>query len=204
MMRMEKALAHATSTKRGNARDARMALFAQRWDGNVGSTLARCRADGFEISADSATRYLQNPKFMDLLRDQQASSGGVGVWTRVELQQHLTRVIAGLESEGHHTVVVIEPVVPSDADYDAAQGGRQMRKVERREAYYPKMGDRLKAADLLGKTLGAYSEKLELSGDLKISVVDLLDEDLKHAKCVSNPHTAEVRADHAQVVDRNE
>ncbi len=163
-------------------KNARLELFAALWTGTIGGTLALCKAEGVDFSAETAARYLRDPKFIDLMREHKAMRPGSGVWTREELQRFLTRVAAGIEPEGTRLVTVREAIIPREDDYDDKIGGYQYRLVDREEPYYPKMADRIKAADLLGRTMGAFIDRVDVSG--QVSVVDLLDDDLRHAKPV--------------------
>lgn len=164
--------------------NARMEMFARLWDGNVQSTLGYCKLEGLVICDKTALRYMRDPRFIDIMRAQKNEAPGEGIWTVEELKRFYTRVAAGLEVEGYKIVLLKEPIIPGEDDYDESKGGHQWRTVEKQVPVYPDMTVRKSAADSLGKTQGAFLDKIELSGDLKVSVVDLLDDDLKHCKPV--------------------
>jgi hypothetical protein len=173
-------------------KNARLELFARHWNGTIDGTLKLCARDGISICKDTATDYLRDPRFIDAMRHQQAQAPGAGIWTVDELKRFLTRVAAGVEPDGYSTIILKEPIFELDDDYDVDLGGEQWRRVEKHVPRYPRMGDRTRAAELLGKALAAFVDRVDVSGEIKWSVADLLDDDLKSAKPIY---------DLAQVVD---
>jgi hypothetical protein len=171
---------------------AKLALFAKLWAGNIIDTLAACAAHGLSVSRPQATQYLKHPRFIDLLTAEHEGRGGSGIWAKMELQRFLTRVVAGIEPDGYEMVSKLVLILPFEDDYDQALGGDQWRKEYVRVETYPSMAERLKAADLLGRTMGAFMEKIEVTGDLKVSVSDLLDDDLRPAIDVTPEAHAEI------------
>lgn len=160
-----------------------MVALARCWTGDAYTSISACAEEGIVLTEGAVLRYMRDPRFMDLLRRENETPGS-GVWSRHQLQQWLTRVASGLESDGFERVEVWEPIEPCDADYGESEGGKQWRSKYIRVPKTAELKDRLKAADLLGKTLGAYIDKVEVSGELKMSFTDLLDDDIKLAKDV--------------------
>jgi hypothetical protein len=161
------------AAKQAASKLGRMAMFAKLWTGSIGQTVALCRQEGMKICPDTAASYLRDPRFVELLRSGKASTPGSGVWQREELQRYLTRVAAGLEMDGFTAADAASLAKGSLSAGDNA-GAPKMGQLKQ-----TKVADRLRAAELLGRTLGAFLDKAEVSGDLKVSVVDLLDQDLK-------------------------
>lgn len=154
-------------------------MFAKLWNGTIIGTLKLCAEQGMVIHRDTAAGYLRDPRFIDIMREEQAHKPGSGIWTIDELKRFLTRVAAGIEPDGYDTICVAIPIVPGDADYDFEQGGSQFRREFHQVEKPSKMRDRTKASDILGRTLGAFVDRVEITGDLKVSVTDLLDDDLR-------------------------
>jgi hypothetical protein len=168
----------------GTAKLRRMTLFAQRWTGNLDETVALCREDGLKIGRTTGDSYIRDPRFVDLLRQQaDAAPTGSGVWTREQIQRYLTRVAAGIEPDGYDVKTTSEPILPGEADYDPAKGDGQMRALKQYEPRQPSMQDRLRGTELLGKSLGVFADNLQVNSQL--SIVALLDDDLKEAKPVT-------------------
>lgn len=181
-------------TKLTHARNARLEMFARLWVGNIEQTIELCKAEGISVCYNTAATYLRDHRFIDVMRAQKAEAPGTGIWTVEELKRFYTRVAAGIEPDGFTLVLLKEPIIPGEDDYDEAKGGQQWRTIEKRAPFYPGLAIRKSAADSLGKTLGANVDKLELTGDLRVTVTDLLDDDLRHAKPVQDAR--------AQVVDK--
>jgi len=171
---------------------ARITMFARLWTGAIGSTLELCRAEGHPICRDTAAAYLRDPRFKQALHERNAETPGAGVLGADDLKRWLTRVVVGVERDDgvglkrrSRSAALAKNKSPSAAPRTFLSGS-----------------DRLKAADLLGRSLGAFVGRAEvLSGDLRVSVTDLLDDDLKHAKPVHDV-SAQVVDKIAQVVDK--
>lgn len=176
-----------------------LACFAKNWCGTVKETMDRCRADGFPISHDTATRYLRDARFIAYTQLMSPLKPGEGIWTVDDIKRFLTRVAAGIEPERHDLIIIKEPILPSDDDYDHDLEGEQWRRVEKQVPIYPAIKERTKATELLGKTMAAFSDNLNVHA--QFSIVGLLDADLSQAKAVHDVSTQVV--DNALSVSHN-
>ena len=166
-----------------------LACFARNWCGTIAGTIERCAQDGFPITRETGGRYLRDPRFITYTQLASPLKPGEGIWTVDDIKRFLTRVASGIEPERYDLIIVKEPILITDDDYDHDLEGEQWRKVEKHVPIYPGMRDRTKAVELLGKTQAAFTDNVNVQG--QFSIVGLLDADLKPVHDV-----------HAQVVDR--
>lgn len=111
-----------------------------------------CKKDG--TAAAAGARLLRNVKVSAYIDEQLKKLRTERVADAQEVMEHLTSVMRG---EVDEDVVVVEGVG------DGCSEARLMRKqVSGR--------DRLKAAELLGKRYGLYTDKLELDADMELNI----------------------------------
>lgn len=103
-----------------------------------------------------ASRLLRNVKVKAYIDEQLEKISSKKVADAKEVMEYLTSVLRG---ESQSEIVVIEGTGEGCSD------ARRMSKA-------PDEKDRLKAAELLGKRYGLFSEKVELEGDIGVTIVD--------------------------------
>lgn len=107
------------------------------------------------IKPASAVQYLNRPAVKQRLEEIKAEMNRNAVATAEEVAEYLTRVMRGEETE---------PVMKG------VGVGRQEEIQQRVKAK-----DRLKAAELLGKHYSMFTDKVEMSGDIPVLIVDDLE-----------------------------
>jgi len=131
--------------------------FADEYLIDLNATQAAVRAGYSEKTAYSqGQRMLKNvevKKYIDERLEQMDSEMIAG---QDEVLKYLTSVLRG-ESRTEGIVVV-----------RTAGGNSKIRTVEKK----PSEKDKLKAAELLGKRYGMFTEKLEVEGDIGVTIVD--------------------------------
>lgn len=172
---------------------AKKQTFVQYWTGTIGGTVEAMHADNVDISAGCANEYFKDPKVRMAIRIKTDNMNGVA--TKVELQQFWTRVMEGAEGE-----IVMREVVEEVVDEE----GVRLTLVKRPHHLPPKMSDRLKASELLGKSVLAFVEKIELSADVHISIADVLDQDLKDAALLDDARTMEADVEVLEMAGQTE
>ncbi len=103
-----------------------------------------------------ASRLLRNVKVKAYIDEQLDKISSEKTADAKEVMEYLTSVLRG---ESQSEIVVIE------GTGDGCSDARRMSKA-------PDEKDRLKAAELLGKRYGLFSEKVELEGDIGVTIVD--------------------------------
>lgn len=103
-----------------------------------------------------ASRLLRNVKVKAYIDEQLDKISSEKTADAKEVMEYLTSVLRG---ESQSEIVVIE------GTGDGCSDARRMTKA-------PDEKDRLKAAELLGKRYGLFSEKVELEGDIGVTIVD--------------------------------
>lgn len=103
-----------------------------------------------------ASRLLRNVKVKAYIDEQLEKISSEKTADAKEVMEYLTSVLRG---ESQSEIVVIE------GTGDGCSDARRMSKA-------PDEKDRLKAAELLGKRYGLFSEKVELEGDIGVTIVD--------------------------------
>ena len=104
------------------------------------------------IKAASGYQYLQRDPVIKRLEEIRSEIDRTTVATAEEVAEYLTRVMRGEETEP-----------------DVIGVGVGMQKEIRREI---KARDRLKAAEMLGKHYGMFTDKVEHTGNVPVMIVD--------------------------------
>ena len=111
-------------------------------------------------AAAAATRMLKNVKVAAYIDEKLAEISSHKTADAQEVMEYLTSVLRG-ESEAE--VVVVEGY---------GEGCSEAKRIKKN----PDERERLKAAELLGKRFGLFTEKVNLEGTAKVVIVDDLDE----------------------------
>lgn len=107
-------------------------------------------------AAVCAAKLLRIAKVQEYINQQLDKISSEKTADAKEVMEYLTSVLRG---ESQSEIVVIE------GTGDGCSDARRMSKA-------PDEKDRLKAAELLGKRYGLFSEKVELEGDIGVTIVD--------------------------------
>jgi hypothetical protein len=145
----------------------RKAAFVRHWRGTIHGTHLAMKAAGLDVTRELLRRLYDDPAVRQAIRiwtDRQP-----GVIKKTGLQQFWTRIVDGAEC---NTVVLKVTEAYVDAD-----GEPRSRVVDKTVEVPPDLPERLKASELLGKSMMAFTDKLELSGGVTLTA--LLDEDLR-------------------------
>lgn len=110
-------------------------------------------------AAAAATRMLKNVKVAAYVEEKLAEISSQKTADAQEVMEYLTSVLRG-ESEAE--VVVVEGY---------GEGCSEAKRIKKN----PDERERLKAAELLGKRFGLFTEKVNLEGTAKVVIVDDLD-----------------------------
>lgn len=110
-------------------------------------------------AAAAATRMLKNVKVAEYVAEKLAEISSHKTADAQEVMEYLTSVLRG-ESEAE--VVVVEGY---------GDGCSEAKRIKKN----PDERERLKAAELLGKRFGLFTEKVNLEGNAKVVIVDDLD-----------------------------
>lgn len=110
-------------------------------------------------AAAAATRMLKNVKVAAYIDEKLAEISSQKTADAQEVMEYLTSVLRG-ESEAE--VVVVEGY---------GEGCSEAKRIKKN----PDERERLKAAELLGKRFGLFTEKVNLEGTAKVVIVDDLD-----------------------------
>lgn len=110
-------------------------------------------------AAAAATRMLKNVKVAEYVAEKLAEISSRKTADAQEVMEYLTSVLRG-ESEAE--VVVVEGY---------GDGCSEAKRIKKN----PDERERLKAAELLGKRFGLFTEKVNLEGNAKVVIVDDLD-----------------------------
>lgn len=153
-------------------RRERRAAFVRLFDGTVRGTIAALKREGIIVSHAAALDMYHDPVVRQAIRER--AERMPGVLQKQDLQEFWTRVAEGAEAEPV-MVDAIKEVRTADPEF-----GEVVRQVEVKEITWVPvdMKTRLKASELLARSQGLFMDKVQLEGDLKISVTDLLDGDL--------------------------
>ena len=102
----------------------------------------------------NAFKLLQNTAIKKYIDERLEAINSAKIADQTEVLQYLTAVMRGTTQSA---VVVIE------GDGDGVSSARLMDKT-------PDEKEKLKAAELLGKRYGAFTEKVDISGDMSLSI----------------------------------
>lgn len=116
---------------------------------------ATAAAKRLGIKPASAAQYLNRPAVQKRLSEIRAEMDRSAVATAEEVAQYLTRVMRGIETE---------PVMKG-------VGVGMQTEIQQQV----KARDRLKAAEMLGKHYGMFTDKVEMSGNVPVLIVDDLE-----------------------------
>lgn len=131
---------------------------------DLNATQAAIRA-GYskKTAAQTAARLLTNVKIQEYIENRMAEKEKELIADQDEVLKYLTSVLRG---QSKSTEIVIEGL---------GDGSTKARKMEKE----PSEKDKLKAAELLGKRYGLYTEKVEETVDMELNVnIDYGDEEI--------------------------
>lgn len=112
-------------------------------------------------ATSGASRLLRNVKVKTYIDEQLEKISSEKIATAEEVMEYLTTVLRG---ESQSEIVVVEGVG------DGCSVARTMQKK-------PDEKEKLKAAELLGKRYGLFTDKLEVDGNAKVVITDDIPKD---------------------------
>lgn len=142
---------------------AKQQRFCDEYLIDLNATQAAIRA-GYskKTAAQTAARLLTNVKIQEYIENRMAEKENELIADQDEVLKYLTSVLRG---QSVSTEIVIE---------GTGDGCSEARTIEKE----PSEKDRLKAAELLGKRYGLYTEKVEEKVDMELNVtIDYGDEE---------------------------
>lgn len=142
---------------------AKQQRFCDEYLIDLNATQAAIRA-GYskKTAAQTAARLLTNVKIQEYIENRMAEKEKELIADQDEVLKYLTSVLRG---QSKSTEIVIEGL---------GDGSTKARKMEKE----PSEKDKLKAAELLGKRYGLYTEKVEEKVDMELNVtIDYGDEE---------------------------
>lgn len=142
---------------------AKQQRFCDEYLIDLNATQAAIRA-GYskKTAAQTAARLLTNVKIQEYIKNRMAEKEAALIADQDEVLKYLTSVLRG---QSKSTEIVIEGL---------GDGSTKARKMEKE----PSEKDKLKAAELLGKRYGLYTEKVEEKVDMELNVtIDYGDEE---------------------------
>lgn len=130
---------------------------------DLNATQAAIRAGYSEKTArQTATENLSKPYIREYIDKRMAEKEAELIADQDEVLKYLTSVLRG---ESQSTEIVVEGI---------GDGCSEARTIEKK----PSEKNRLKAAELLGKRYGLYTEKIETDVDMELNInIDYGDED---------------------------
>lgn len=143
---------------------AKQQRFCDEYLIDLNATQAAIRA-GYskKTAAQTAARLLTNVKIQEYIENRMAEKEKELIADQDEVLKYLTSVLRG---QSVSTEIVIE---------GTGDGCSEARTIEKE----PSEKDRLKAAELLGKRYGLYTEKVEEKVDMELNVnIDYGDEEI--------------------------
>ena len=139
----------------------RQKLFCDEYLIDLNATQAAIRAGYKEKYAHTnANKLLQNTTIQEYIQKRLDEKEDELIAKQDEVLKYLTSVLRG---KSKASIVVVE----STGDYESR--AREIQKG-------PDEKERLKAAELLGKRYGLYTEKVDVKEDAKVVIVDDLEE----------------------------
>lgn len=139
----------------------RQKLFCDEYLIDLNATQAAIRAGYKEKYAHTnANKLLQNTTIQEYIQKRLDEKEDELIAKQDEVLKYLTSVLRG---KSKASIVVVE----STGDYESR--AREIQKG-------PDEKERLKAAELLGKRYGLYTEKVDVRKDAKVVIVDDLEE----------------------------
>ena len=141
---------------------SRQQRFCEEYLIDMNATQAAIRAGYSEKTAKSiASEYLTKPDIKAFISKRMQEKNDELIAKQDEVLRYLTAVMRG---KSQSEIVVIE---------GTGMGCSEARRMKKN----PDEKERLKAAELLGKRYGLYTEKVNLEGEAKVVIVDDLEED---------------------------
>lgn len=124
---------------------------------DLNATQAAIRAGYTPKSARStASANMKRPEIQSYISARMAEKEDALIAKQDEVLQYLTKVMRG---ESQASAVVVE------MQLDGTTKAREMQK-------HPSEAERTRAAELLGKRYGLYTEKVDVSGGARVVIVD--------------------------------
>lgn len=140
----------------------RQRKFADEYLIDCNATQAAIRAGYSEKSAyNQGQRMMKNDEIKTYIEEQLEKIHNEKIADATEVIMYLTSVLRG-ESESE--IVIVE---------GSGDGYSSARKIDKA----PDERERLKAAELIGKRYGMFTDKLDVEGSVPVVIVDDLDED---------------------------
>ena len=118
------------------------------------------RSKSDEVASASGTRLLGNVKVKTYIQEKLDQISSAKTADAKEVMEYLTSVMRG---ESSAEIVVVE------GEGDGCSSARKIHKA-------PDEKERLKAAELLGKRFGLFTDKVNVESTAKVVIVDDLDE----------------------------
>lgn len=141
---------------------AKQQRFCDEYLIDLNATKAAIRAGYSEKNARNiASENLAKPNIKEYIDDRMAEKEKSLIADQDEVLKYLTSVLRG---KSQSSVVVVE----STGDFMTQ--AREMQKA-------PDEKERLKAAELLGKRYGLYTEKVDVEGNVGVVIVDDIEND---------------------------
>lgn len=136
---------------------AKQQRFCDEYLIDLNATQAAIRA-GYsrKTAAAIGTENLIKPNIKNYIEERMAEKESQLIAGQDEVLKYLTSVLRG---ESQSTEIVVEGV---------GDGCSEARTIQKE----PSEKDRLKAAELLGKRYGIFTDKVELEGDIGVTIVD--------------------------------
>jgi hypothetical protein len=147
-------MSQGNSSKNRHVRAAVLAYF----DGNVARTVRAMKRDGIMASSQTVKRILEDDKVKKALSLQAVAAPGqaLALYNREDLQKFWQDIMTAPARE------VVED-----------ENGAKLIAIG------PTIAERLKASELMGKSMAAFTEKVEHSGQINLGIAALLDMDLR-------------------------
>lgn len=136
--------------------------FCEEYLIDMNATQAAIRAGFSAKTAGSIGKeYLRKPHIKEYISERMQEKNDALIAKQDEILQYLTAVLRGNSSS---EIVVVEGI---------GMGMSEARRIKKN----PDEKERLKAAELLGKRYGLYTEQVNMTGEAKVVIVDDLEED---------------------------
>ena len=134
---------------------AKQKIFCDEYIISLNATQAAIKAGYAEKTAFAiGSENLRKPKIQDYISERMKQKESSLIATQDEVLQYLTSVLRG-ESQTIDTVLV-----------GIGEGCQEVQEVEKK----PSEKDRLKAAELLGKRYGLYTDKVSADVDMSLDI----------------------------------
>lgn len=158
-------------------REIREQTVAAFWRGDAKATHAAMTAEGYNVSLRQIQKVSRYVRFPELVRAALAKT--TGVMSRQELQEFWSMVVRGEVSDGVEYVRVQEQIDPVEDDYDPKLGGDQWRWTTKPFPRDAELKERLKASEILGRSLCMFVEQVHVEGNVEFSITSLLSPNIR-------------------------